>query len=177
MAKTKRRKYRRRTVEEQIADLEARIEGLRAKARGEGKFSPEAVAAERERLELSAKEYGELVGVSQLTVYNWEKGRTAPQGAQLQKWIAVRGINKQKALDSLGVDLASRSGFSADAVYAERERLELSAADYGELVGVSALTVYNWEHGKTIPRRAQLEKWKAVRGIGKRKAWKTLGYL
>ena len=177
MSKKKRRKYHRRTVDEQIADLEERIEELRGKSRGEGKFSPKAVAAERERLGLSAQDYGELVGVSQMTVYNWEKGRSTPRGDQLGRWLAVRGIGKKEALDSLGIDPAAREGFSADAVSGERERLELSAADYGELVGVSTLTFYNWEKGKTTPQRAQLEKWKAVRSIGKRKAWRTLGYL
>jgi transcriptional regulator with XRE-family HTH domain len=50
----------------------------------------------------------------------------------------------------------------------------LSAADYGELVGVSGLTIYNWEKGKTKPREAQLDKWLTVKGIGKRKAWRQL---
>ncbi len=174
MGKKKHRKFHRRTPEEQIADLEARIAELRGKGRGKDKFSPKAVYGERKRLELSAREYGDLVGVSQLTIYSWEKGRTAPRAAQLQKWLAVHGINKQKALRSLGVDGASRNGFSANAVYAERERLGLSAAYYGELVGVSALTIYNWEKEKTQPRQAQLEKWLAVRGIGKRASWRLL---
>jgi len=176
MAK-KKRKYHRRTVEEQIAGLEARIEELRAKARGAGKFTPEAVAAERDRLGLSAREYGELMGVSPMTVYGWEKGGTRPQETQLEKWLAIRAIGKREAHEALGIDSARRTGFSPDAVSAERERLELSAADYGELVGVSPLTIYNWEKGATMPQRAQLKKWKAVRGIGKREAWRRLGYL
>jgi len=176
MAKKKRRKYRRRSSEEQIVDLEARIEELKAKTKGMDKFSPEAVAAERQRLGLSAREYGELMGVSQMTVYGWEKGRTRPQEAQLEKWLAIRAIGKREADEALGIDPAARSGFSPDAVLAERERLELSAADYGELVGVSGLTIYNWEKGKTKPQKAQLEKWKAVRGIGKREAWGRFGY-
>ena len=40
---------------------------------------------------------------------------------------------------------------------------------------MSGLTIYNWEKGKTRPRAKQLEKWLAVKGIGKRVAWKTLG--
>ena len=32
------------------------------------------------------------------------------------------------------------------------------------------------EKGKTKPREAQLKKWLAVKGIGKRKAWKMLGF-
>jgi len=48
--------------------------------------------------------------------------------------------------------------------------LKLSAADYGKLVGVSGLTIYSWESGKSRPRKAQLAALVAVRGIGKREA-------
>ena len=46
--------------------------------------------------------------------------------------------------------------------------------DYAALIGVSALTVYNWEKGKTRPRAAQLEAWGAIKGLGKREAWQKL---
>jgi DNA-binding transcriptional regulator YiaG len=64
--------------------------------------------------------------------------------------------------------------FSARSVRAQRRRLGLSAADYGRLVGVSALTVYNWESGKSRPRKAQFAGLVAIRGIGKRKAAERL---
>ena len=60
--------------------------------------------------------------------------------------------------------------FSARSVKAQRTRLGLSAADYARLVGVSPLTIYNWEHGKSRPRQEQLAQLVAVRGIGKREA-------
>jgi DNA-binding transcriptional regulator YiaG len=60
--------------------------------------------------------------------------------------------------------------FSARSVKAQRSRLGLSAADYGKLVGVSGLTIYNWEHGTSRPRKAQLAALVAVRGVGKREA-------
>ena len=50
----------------------------------------------------------------------------------------------------------------------------MSAADYGKLVGVSALTIYHWESGKSRPRKAQLAVLTAVRGIGKREAMKRI---
>ena len=49
-----------------------------------------------------------------------------------------------------------------------------SAADYAALVGVSALTIYNWEHGRSRPRAAQLEAWGAIRNLGKREALRSL---
>jgi DNA-binding transcriptional regulator YiaG len=64
--------------------------------------------------------------------------------------------------------------YSARSVKAQRQRLGLSAADYGKLVGVSGLTIYNWEHGSTTPRQTQLAALVAVRGIGKREALKKL---
>lgn len=60
--------------------------------------------------------------------------------------------------------------FSARSVKAQRKRLKLSAADYGKLVGVSGLTIYNWELGKARPRKAQLAALVTVRGIGRREA-------
>ena len=64
--------------------------------------------------------------------------------------------------------------FSARSVKAQRQRLGLSAADYGRLIGVAGLTIFNWEHGKSRPRKAQLAALVAVRGIGKREALKRL---
>ena len=60
--------------------------------------------------------------------------------------------------------------FSARSVRAQRQKIDMSAADYGKLVGVSALTIYNWEQGKTRPRKEQLASLVALRGIGKREA-------
>jgi DNA-binding transcriptional regulator YiaG len=67
--------------------------------------------------------------------------------------------------------------FSSRSVKAQRQRLGLSAAHYGKLVGVSGLTIYNWEHNKARPRKAQLAALVAVRGIGKREATKKLAEL
>ena len=64
--------------------------------------------------------------------------------------------------------------FSPDWVANHRDKLGLSAADYAALVGVSHLTIYNWEKGKTRPQRRQLEAWAAVRKLGKREAWRKL---
>ena len=67
--------------------------------------------------------------------------------------------------------------FSARSVKSQRERLGFSAADYAKLVGVSPLTIYNWEQGKSRPQKAQLASLAAVRGIGKREALAKLEVL
>ena len=46
--------------------------------------------------------------------------------------------------------------FSPGRLAKQREKLGLSAADFAKLLGVSALSVYKWESGKSRPRRAQL---------------------
>jgi hypothetical protein len=64
-----------------------------------------------------------------------------------------------------------------DGLKAHRERLDLSAKDFGRLIGVSSLTVYNWENGKSKPRRSQLPGIVSIRGIGKREALRRLDAL
>lgn len=72
---------------------ESEVEGAR--------FSPRSVNAQRTRLGFSAKDYAKLLGVSALTVYNWEQGKTRPQKAQLASLVAIRGIGKREALAKL----------------------------------------------------------------------------
>jgi DNA-binding transcriptional regulator YiaG len=64
--------------------------------------------------------------------------------------------------------------FTVRSVKSQRERLGISAADYGSLIGVSAATVYKWEHGTSKPRRAQLSSLAALRSLGKREARRRL---
>jgi DNA-binding transcriptional regulator YiaG len=75
------------------------------------------------------------------------------------------------------VEKAEGVRFSAKGVRAHRQRLGLSAKNYGRLVGVSGLTVYHWESGRSRPRAQQLAALVAVRGLGKREAMKRLALL
>jgi DNA-binding transcriptional regulator YiaG len=67
-------------------------------------------------------------------------------------------------------DTDSSARFSARSVKAQRRRTGLSAADYSRLVGVSPLTIYHWESGKTRPRKGQFAALVGLRGLGKREA-------
>jgi DNA-binding transcriptional regulator YiaG len=71
----------------------------------------------------------------------------------------------------------SRIRFSAKGLATQRQKLGLSAADMGALLGVSAQTVYHWEAGKTKPRTQQLAAVATLRGLGKRKAKAQLAAL
>lgn len=50
-----------------------------------------------------------------------------------------------------------------------RKKLGLSAAELGQLIGVAAQTIYNWEAEKTRPRGNQLQAIAEVRTMGKRR--------
>ena len=96
-----------------------------------------------------------------------------------QKEIAFLKTQEEKRLGQqpAAEEPSDNVRFSARSVKAQRNRLKLSAEDYGKLVGVSALTIYSWEQGKSRPRKAQLARLVAVRGIGKRKAVAKLEVL
>lgn len=92
--------------------------------------------------------------------------------------IAFLEAREKKRLTKPAAEAAPEGArFSARSVKAQRSRLGLSAADYAKLVGVSPLTVYNWETGKTRPREEQLAALVALRGIGKREAYRRLELL
>ena len=84
---------------------------------------------------------------------------------------------KRRVAERPSKEAAEGVRFSPRWLKVHRERLGLSAADYGKLVGVSSLTIYNWEHGKSRPRQEQLAALVAVRGIGKREALRRLELL
>jgi DNA-binding transcriptional regulator YiaG len=98
---------------------------------------------------------------------------------QQEKKIAFLEDRERKRIERPGDagDVAEGARFSARSVQAQRKRLGFSAADYAMLIGVSPLTVYNWEKGKTRPRPEQLAALVALRGIGKREALARLELL
>jgi DNA-binding transcriptional regulator YiaG len=67
--------------------------------------------------------------------------------------------------------------FSARSVRAQRKRLGLTRRRFAKLVGVSPLTIFNWEHGQSRPREAQFTALVAVRHQGRREVWKKLELL
>lgn len=64
--------------------------------------------------------------------------------------------------------------FSAKGFTKLRQRLGLSAAAMGALLGVTAQSVYKWEDGKARPRATQLQAIAAIRKLGKRAAAERL---
>lgn len=99
-----------------------------------------------------------------------EKRRIDQGPAVVEKIIIQEG-------DAEAVDGRTAPRFQARGLRSHREKLGLSAADYGALVGVSGLTVYNWEKEKSKPRQAQIAKLVEVRQLGKREALRRLEML
>jgi DNA-binding transcriptional regulator YiaG len=93
------------------------------------------------------------------------------QVADLQRTVALLEQQALKDIPSQ-VTKADAEGvrFTAKGLRSQRERLGLSAANYGKLVGVSGQTVYNWEGEISRPRKQQLAAIAAVRSMSKKEA-------
>jgi DNA-binding transcriptional regulator YiaG len=68
------------------------------------------------------------------------------------------------------VDAEPSPRYTARGVRAQRDRLGLSAEDFGRLLGVSSQAVYNWEHGTARPRLRLQEQMALLRKITKSEA-------
>lgn len=143
---------------------------------------PNLAATLKEEIQrLAKKEVKAQTGSTKQAVaqYRREIAKLKRQMRQQEKKIAFLEGQERKRLQQpeAAEDLTEGARFSARSVRAQRERLAFSAADYAKLVGVSPLTIYNWEHGKSRPRNEQLAALVAVRGIGKREALAKLELL
>ncbi len=82
----------------------------------------------------------------------------------LQKQV-LKGVSAQAAEpETKGVR------FTAKGLRSQRQRLGLSAANYGKLIGVTGQTIYSWEQETSRPRPAQVARLAAIRHLGKREA-------
>ncbi|NML43662.1 helix-turn-helix transcriptional regulator [Ramlibacter sp. G-1-2-2] len=61
------------------------------------RFSASRLAAQRQKLGLSAADFAALLGVSGQSVYKWEHGESRPRAKQLEAIAALRGVGKREA--------------------------------------------------------------------------------
>jgi DNA-binding transcriptional regulator YiaG len=61
------------------------------------RFSAKGLAAQRQRLALSAHDCGLLVGASGQSVYKWEDGKVRPRARHLPAIAALRTLGKKEA--------------------------------------------------------------------------------
>jgi DNA-binding transcriptional regulator YiaG len=89
------------------------------------------------------------------------------QVAQLERQVTMLA-RKVIGTAAAKADASTKtSRFSAKGLQAHRSRLDLSANDFGKLLGVSAQSIYNWEAEKARPRAEQIAKLAGLRGLGK----------
>ena len=98
------------------------------------------------------------------------KKRVAALEKQARRGGRVTRVQAETSGEAEGRQLR----FSATRFAAQRKKLGLSAAAFARLIGVSSLSVYNWESGKTRPQRPQLEAIAAARKLGKREVRERL---
>jgi DNA-binding transcriptional regulator YiaG len=91
--------------------------------------------------------------------------------APIQKQV-LRGVSFQQP-ESDGEHVR----FTAKGLRSQRQRLGLSAADCGKLVGVTGQTIYSWERETSRPRRQQVALIASLRRMGKREAQARLEEL
>ena len=126
---------------------------------------------------LAKKEIKSQVGSTKQAVARYRSDIANLKRSLSQQEREIKLLKKKQGQSQTEEEPLEGIRFSARSVKAQRQRIGLSAADYGKLVGVSGLTIYNWEHEKVRPRKAQLAALVAVRGIGKKEALLKLGEL
>ncbi|MFI4859682.1 MAG: helix-turn-helix domain-containing protein [Phycisphaerales bacterium JB063] len=141
---------------------------------------------------LARKEIREQVGktLKQVAAQRKEIAALKRQNDSMQKRIDFLEKREKRRLEQPAVAAKAKAGSAAPAaeqdstprfspkwLSAHREKLELSAADYAQLVGCSPLSIYKWEKGENTPRAKQRESLAAIRGIGKREAMRRLELL
>ena len=106
-----------------------------------------------------------------------QPGPTVPPKKTSDRAPPSRRAASKVSATSTSAKPSPQSQFSGEALKAHRERLGLSADNYGKLLGTSGLSIYNWEQGKTRPRKSSVDAWSAIRRIGKREAAQRLASL
>jgi transcriptional regulator with XRE-family HTH domain len=115
----------------------------------------------REASGLSPSALGASIGVSQVTIWNWENGRKYPRPAKLDDLAKALNTSVctlsrgQEEMPSAPQDLA-RASFG-ERLSMLRKARRLSLAELGSNIGVSHVTVWNWENGKGRPDWQRLQ--------------------
>lgn len=105
------KRLKKRTVEQKalIGALERKLDGMQASSRlkektaqaasgaVKGRLSPRLIRVLRKRLKLSQQQFAKLLGVSAITIGNWEKGKSAPRPELKAKVLSLRGMGRREA--------------------------------------------------------------------------------
>ncbi len=108
----------------------------------------------------------------QSTQYRSQLAALKRQVTDLEKLLRKQSKGVRAASAALANEESARGGlrFRSKGFAAHRQRLGLSAARAGALLGVSGQTIYHWEAGKAKPRANQLPRIDALRKLSKKGA-------
>lgn len=107
--------------------------------------------------------------------YRREIAELKRQMALLTREARIAGRTRSSIAQEKPEPAAAR--FVAKGLRSNRARLGLSATNFGKLAGASGQSIYNWESGKTVPRKSQLAALAELRSLGKREAQARLSKL
>lgn len=100
------------------------------------------------------------------------------QVVKLEREVAMLEKRGMRAVTEAKPDVHDGNvRFQARGFRSLRKRLGLSAAQLAKLINVSEQSIYNWETGKTSPRKGQLANIVGLRSIGKREAHARLAVV
>jgi DNA-binding transcriptional regulator YiaG len=102
----------------------------------------------RMRADLTQAELARKLGLTQGTVYSWEKKRRVPE-----KYAEKLSQVLQKLHTSVGKPAGYREVNLADSISKARRYHGLSQAALGQRLGVSQGAVYNWEKKGRVPEK------------------------
>ena len=97
--------------------------------------------------------------VRTLTAERQERGKIAK--------VNGRGSRAASAAQAESSPTTQRR-WSADRLRAWRKKMKLTAAQLASLLGISEMTLYNWQSGATKPSPAMLDRIAAVKMMGRR---------
>ena len=127
------------------------------------RIARKAVRAETGALKKANAQYRSEIAALKRRLSELERAQ-----ARWAKGQGERATRRQAKADGEAGATAQGLRFRVAGFASLRKKLGLSAAEMGQLIGVSAQSVYHWESGKSRPRAAQLAAIAAVRGLGKR---------
>jgi DNA-binding transcriptional regulator YiaG len=132
-----------------------------------------ATVLKEEILRLARKEVRKQTGVLRKASAQYRKDIAAMKRRVSELQRKVTPLQKQvlKGAPSQAAEAqGERVRFTAKGLRSQRQRLGLSAANYGKLIGVTGQTIYSWEQETSRPRQQQVARLAAIRHIGKREA-------
>ena len=88
--------------------------------------------------------------------------------AELERDVRRGAKGARAAVATATSDEKSQIRFSPAWVKRHRKKLKMSRRQYAKLIGVSAQSIFGWETERSRPRRAALETWRRIRGMGVR---------